>query len=401
MKRVLPIQEKDPKTYEGHFSDVWKVKIHIDHQKMISNEDVHFAIKKLRAIASDEDLDKAWTREAEALEQARNIEDDHLISPIAALKRYKMDNDKRHYSYYFIFEWAKMGTLGNYWEETQPNLNAGLIMDVLTQLHGLAGALKKLHNLDTSNQPNSEGENDVPNWRHGDLKPDNILRFGDVEKHEEKLGTLRISDLGLAKRHIKETAFRQGPTTQKFGTHMYEAPETTSSKDTPRPRRYDVWSMGCIILEFIIWLLHGNKGIEKFHAAKIDGQDTLFYETMICGRKRVSHIALSWMKALRKDCECEKGTALYCLLKLVREKLLIVELDRDKPKHRIDSADLWKALDEIKRNSNKFSGRDRTNVQVPDPVTLSFPERIQSSIYHFVSFLAKYIPWGKWGAAAS
>ena len=38
------------------------------------------------------------------------------------------------------------------------------------------------------------------NWRHGDLKPDNILRF--ARKGSKALGTLKIGDLGLAKQHM-------------------------------------------------------------------------------------------------------------------------------------------------------------------------------------------------------
>lgn len=380
IKRVLPIEEREHAPRQGYFSDVWNVKIHRDHQTVIQNKDVRFAIKKLREITEQQTLEEAWTREANALDQARKLGHPHLISPIAAFKRCARSGDTMHNTYYFIFEWANMGTLRDYLDLPRPDLSADLIEEALREMYGLAGALCHLHNPPTDNSRDhhkSKSTAKSPNWRHGDLKPDNILRFGDTERDREKLGTLRITDLGLAKRHIKETALRQDPTTQKFGTRLYESPEANLTNGVPRSRRYDTWSMGCIILEFIIWLLHGKKGVQNFHDAKIDGQkDTLFYKTIGAETMSVSPIASSWMKELGKDCECKNGTALHELLQLVEEKLLVVELDRKTPKHRIDSKELCEALSKILQNPKKFSGKSRKNIEVPNPVPLSSLKRI-------------------------
>ncbi len=45
---------------------------------------------------------------------------------------------------------------------------------------------------------------------------------------------------------------------------MYEPPEAEVGQNEPRSRRYDVWSMGCIYLEFAIWLLRGENGLQRF-----------------------------------------------------------------------------------------------------------------------------------------
>ena len=34
---------------------------------------------------------------------------------------------------------------------------------------------------------------------------------------------------------------------------MYEPPEAEIVSDQPMSRRYDVWAMGCVCLEFLIW----------------------------------------------------------------------------------------------------------------------------------------------------
>ena len=46
---------------------------------------------------------------------------------------------------------------------------------------------------------------------------------------------------------------------------QYEAPEAIGELNGPRSRLYDVWSMGCITLEFIIWLLYGNDELNNFY----------------------------------------------------------------------------------------------------------------------------------------
>lgn len=47
--------------------------------------------------------------------------------------------------------------------------------------------------------------------------------------------------------------------TKQTGTQKYEPPETDNERGEigqPRSRLYDMWSMGCIVFEFIIWLLY-------------------------------------------------------------------------------------------------------------------------------------------------
>lgn len=94
-----------------------------------------------------------------------------------------------------MFEWADGGNLREFWTTT-PHLSKTLVRDVLFQLQGLADALEKMHSL---------------NYRHGDMKPDNILRVKTSAKHGPRkvdVGTLKICDMGLSKQHITETRMR-------------------------------------------------------------------------------------------------------------------------------------------------------------------------------------------------
>lgn len=236
------------------------------------------------------------------------------------------------------------------------------------QLQGLAKALQNLHY-----PPIGDTE---ANWRHGDLKPENILMFRDPARSGSKLGTLRISDLGLAKRHIRETQKRVTPTTQTSKTPVYEPPEVHTQLNGPRSRIYDVWSMGCVIMEFIIWLLHGKAGLDSFRTLEYIHnmeKETFFYKIDEKGRGHVSDIASKWMEHLNGDLECRGDTALHDLLQLVKQGLLNVNIEKGGSKARIESPLLAKELNRIcERARNepdyRFTGTDRTGIPTPDPL---------------------------------
>jgi serine/threonine protein kinase len=53
-------------------------------------------------------------------------------------------------------------------------------------------------------------------------------------------------------------------------THTYSAPEREIEETLSHP--FDVWSLGCIILEFVTWILLGSKGLATFEERRqLDG----------------------------------------------------------------------------------------------------------------------------------
>ena len=141
---------------------------------------------------------------------------------------------------------------------SNPNLSGSLLKDATRQILGLATALSAAHNLN----------NTEASYCHGDFKPENILVF---TSEDGSLGTFKIGDWGEAKYHKGRTEMRFMKKTARYGTLRYEAPEVVTGlksklKDQPEKRRsrlYDVWSMGCIMLECIVWLLYGLDGIKR------------------------------------------------------------------------------------------------------------------------------------------
>lgn len=319
----------------------------------------------------------AWEVEADSLDKVSGLDAEHLIKPIAAYTRRK--------SHCFIFEWAEGGTLRDYWSENHNcNLSADLVREVLRQLCGLAKALDTLHN-DAKSGSNNEKDDPDSNWRHGDLKPDNILRFLDSPKDHSKLGMLKIADLGLAKRHKYRTDVRENRTETKFGTSQYEPPEAYTRPNDPRSRLYDIWSMGCIILEFIIWMLYGTEVVERFASEgcpRTPGDGTSFFvieDTGLPGRQAQlnENGAWKWMELiLPQDPECDQdNTAIGELLYLVRTKLLVVGLPGKVVQGtpcRVDAGFLEKELRRISgrarvEDTYAFTGRDRANMSPPQP----------------------------------
>lgn len=120
-----------------------------------------------------------------------------------------------------------------------------------------------------------------------------------------------------------------------FTTWRYEPPEACEL-NTAWPRRYDIWSYGCVILEFIVWLLGGSQGLDEFNKRIVDefGKQCHYFEREMKGGKGgkggsvVHRAVLDTMQSLSRRPECQAGkTALGDLLRIVRTKLLVVALD--------------------------------------------------------------------------
>lgn len=91
---------------------------------------------------------------------------------------------------------------------------------------------------------------------HHDLKPQNIL---------VDLGTFILADFGLSRiRPASETS----QTIFKMGGGLYLAPECLAILDEFKKlsvgRKSDIWSLGCIILEVVTYMLFGSQGISDF-----------------------------------------------------------------------------------------------------------------------------------------
>jgi serine/threonine protein kinase len=247
-------------------------------------------------------------REANMLEWMKKLNDPHLIKTIA---HYKL-NGKHH----FVFPWAEHGSLRTLWESSSQRLDPSYLKWGFKQLHGLANALKLLHQPVTDNI-----------FRHGDLKPDNILCFNG--KNGKLI--LVIADLGLATIHQQVTEERraQGLVTGiTSGTKRYLAPEAHPDPLMTKSRRYDVWAMGCIYLEFVIWLLYGDKGLREFRGPKESPKSYYLLDTKTEVPIPYVHKDVGkWISHIKNEKCCPANSAIWRLVDLISTKLLTVNID--------------------------------------------------------------------------
>lgn len=241
-------------------------------------------------------------------------------------------------SRYLLFQWADGGNLRDFWKaHPNPTPTAALVAKFLHELRGIADALYNLH---TFKRDGCEGGS----YRHGDLKPENILSVSssngqDREEVKPDFGTLMVSDLGLAKHHPLATNLRRHQTSTEATTWRYQPPEVNIEvkKSIGRSRRYDIWSMGCVTLEFIIWLLYGNDVLDQFNnsinkpsSRPSDFNRTPWFTTDDDTNTASLHDSVKKTISiiLKKDPECQGQvkTALRSLIELVRDRLLVVDL---------------------------------------------------------------------------
>jgi serine/threonine protein kinase len=256
-----------------------------------------------------------------------------------------------------LSDWANGGDLKKFWElEPKPAVSSALVLEVIKQLRGLSSAIELMHYgyyagtlsrsvshsplLPTLSPPvvtGVDGETDRAveigaagedsNWRHGDLKPENILRFLNAG---ELVGTLKISDLGLAKRHVVSTGLRKLPSTSKFGTPAYEPPEAMTMLSSPRSRLYDIWSFGCIMLEFVVWLLYGHEGLKEFWDLPIEPDGTRFWTRLPPGVEPGAVVNRSVTQTmdqiLATNAACQPPSAIRDLLLLIKDRVLVPAL---------------------------------------------------------------------------
>lgn len=370
---ILPFTEKSSEPKEGTFSHVYRVKIHDAHRgdleltvsflltkiynctfecKSNHYQAFYVAIKEIRdrKLPTENDeastksrLDEEWKTEVEALDNLSGLKHPNIIQRIAAIER----GPNR----YLMFQWADEGSLRDFWERhPTPSLNPAFVKGVIGQLRGLTDALNELH---IYRGPGGGS------YRHGDLKPENILCFKN-DKDETEVGLWKIADMGLAKHHFTDTHLRP-ETVTKYGTLIYQPPEVhtdklkrASGKVMGRSRLYDIWSIGCITLELIVWLLYGYEDLKKFNNS-IKGlmdQSSAYY-TFNEGIARIHPRVTEFMERISKDPRCRKESALNDLLNIVKDRLLVVPLPEP-------------SATTFSRNESSFEG-ESNNISVTAP----------------------------------
>jgi serine/threonine protein kinase len=218
-------------------------------------------MKEAKREGSREDYEKEWTMLTQLEEFGHRK---HLIRLLTSFQH----GDK----YYLIFPFAR-SDLQKHFKSVDPQgkNQSKYVIWTLEQLQGLAEGLNHVHQNDGSKlQPNDMLGNPVWFGYHHDLKPENLLLFVQIDEtldeplkgSEVEFGRIVMSDFGLGKFRTQI----QGSATETIrGSEVYAAPEAGArSLKRIQARAYDIWSFGCIVLEFIVWLKGGPGGLHDF-----------------------------------------------------------------------------------------------------------------------------------------
>ncbi|RFN45634.1 serine/threonine protein kinase [Fusarium flagelliforme] len=229
---------------KGAQGEVYKVRIHRDYQRWGERIrcDDHYAVKRFTA-----DL-ISFNQEREALLRFSHPNTGHE-SLIQLLYSYELRSTK-----YLIFPCAE-SDLEYHWanHKADPTSREDLIW-MLQQCHGIASGLERVHNNPSFRVGDISGSRS--RGRHGDIKPRNILFFKDEKKPP---GRLVVADFTLMRFHSSNADYTQ---IQNIGfSATYRPPEKAAGEGTQVSQKYDIWTLGCVFLEFISWHLLGPAAV--------------------------------------------------------------------------------------------------------------------------------------------
>ncbi|KAF9887508.1 hypothetical protein FE257_010086 [Aspergillus nanangensis] len=333
---------------QGSFSEVFQARIHPDHHTFAGRLGVDaagplVAVKRLyRTENSYFETERDNLRLLNS--SAGHI---HLVTMLCIYKMWD--------TYHFVFPWAN-GTLRSYWRKNPfPTVEHRLMLWSLKQMAGIAGGLACLHDFTTSDR---DGQNLF--GRHGDLKPENILWFENYAGYDDPDGLLQITDLGLSRIHTRASRSNDNPA-------GVISPSTYSPPDARRnlniSRAWDQWGLGCMFMEFAIWLLCGYDAIEDFAAAR--GEDDpdpnvntdLFFTTDNSG---IRPSVLRWVDELHAHQNCTR--MIHDLLDMIMSGMIVIDTRK-----RITSSQVRDRLEQMLRTAENDPG------YLTDPVPWDLP----------------------------
>ncbi|KAE9379781.1 kinase-like protein [Stipitochalara longipes BDJ] len=282
---------------EGAHGKVYSFEIYEEYRQFPHAKEYNkFARKEL-----DSSSELAFTLENKNLDQATTLQDRHIVKMIKAYKHGDTFN--------LIFPLAKTNL---------DHLLRNPALDTSNSIHGpvesrtawnqLLGITKALGRIGGPNGAETIfGPSDKQQFQgvHFDLKPANILVDDD--------GTWIISDFGQST--FRETTRSSSRVINQGGTDAYAPPEI-DNLDSRFSRRYDVWSLGCIMLEVMAFVLlgheglHGEKGLDHVRFTRSSWSSRkdhrFFCQESPQGKCVVKKEIVSFMKSL-KESECLRG----------------------------------------------------------------------------------------------
>ncbi|KAI4937138.1 uncharacterized protein J4E92_001865 [Alternaria infectoria] len=133
---------------------------------------------------------------------------------------------------------------------------------LLEQLRGLASALDVIHGQMT--------------YHHHDIKPTNILVF--IDPAADVKHRLKFTDFGSAGYGGLSSAVGNSAKSKIKGNTPTLPPETYNNGSSSRP--HDVWSLGCVFLDILVWYWKGWEFLKEFRSEVMEESVAWCYYTV-------------------------------------------------------------------------------------------------------------------------
>ncbi len=220
---------------------------------------------------------KAFEREQLILKSLADYPHPHIVLHLTTWSQ-----DTAHY---ILYDLARCN-LREYINNVQsPPLSRPHVLWFLRQLDGLAKAIFYVHHFKRPTLSDPKPEADYLWGRHNDIKPENILVF---EKAPNQNPVLKLTDFGHGVFTEPKGDHSVGDP-QVVGTETYWPPDQSRNKKTSRP--FDMWALGCVYLELLLWLFgfFQEEGRRGFATARLS----------LPGQNRTARIDRFWYKEKR------------------------------------------------------------------------------------------------------
>ncbi|KAI9701499.1 MAG: hypothetical protein M1836_001555 [Candelina mexicana] len=164
-----------------------------------------------------------------------------------------------------LFPLANGGDLYHFLRDAAPpKLTEKFARWLLGQMSGLCDAVRYLHSHELLPNTADSGDEPSPMRRigfHHDLKPANILIYGtDFDNVNWKISDFGSGTVKYVSSTCSNSIYNRKAST---GDPIYGAPEYLVDGKVSRPK--DLWSLGCIFLEVLVWALDPIKdAVEQF-----------------------------------------------------------------------------------------------------------------------------------------
>ena len=249
--------------------------------------------------------------------------------------------------YYILYPKAACN-LRDFIREKKPvDLSKPSVLWFLRQLCGLARAIKHVHNLKHPTNTDRNPDQDALWGCHYDIKPENILVF---EKRPNHHPVFKISDFGIGVFNKARAPGEESVLTREDrGSEAYFAPDL--DRDGRKSRPFDMWALGCVFLELMVWLFGLFETGDGFSTRRFDstgagmkGKDDKFWTKDASGRHVMKSAVKEVLRHLRRN-YCTKLRAFLKVIKAIHGLLLF------SPKERWDAPKLASFLEDTIRQA--------------------------------------------------